>query len=743
MTFANNISVVALIVSLVALFIALLQLSQAFLGTADGYRRCAESVLGPWHRLRHRKWHFSEFRFETQYITPQILILSGREFDEARSNNHEIYNLTSAEMLDDPDCPELRETVHKRKKTPHADQNSQDVSSTEPKQQNDNREPTTKLAQSTVNVQSSSTFRGLWTIRNRKYSDKHDPEKATSTDGIKPLARSETTRTTRIHDIGYDSDDDTGTKSVVARTLSNVLPGSLKRRRRRAAKKELRVTWLQLLQDLHSLYFSYLPGNCSDCVAASVRPGWTEADLDHLAAACPLPVNDKSVQGDKKAEQTDTFSELQRTRAAVIYRQWTWDFMPPDMVRPLAETTVGDIIIIARRLRMAWRELDLKNNKLQADGNGYSLTSTNIHGLGIVMRFNSTGNHNRFPRLISNQAVDKLICGKLPGCPVLVNRDFDLVHPNRTVARPNLPFGILSQIGMRERDRLEVAKANYEETDCELMMLLCPFLPLEHSAIVCYSNPAYRPNGAVRKSVFHFWEGRWALMKCLGERLDRPSSKHKELVDVHDTLRHLSTTWSHDFYCRYDRATITNSAHLASKTDHDRAISKEQLIAFCRQTFNQTTEYLKGPGREMHRKSGGQTKYLHLVAAHIKMARAAIKQALDFVDHRQKPPERTQDALKKKYGFTAVHGNFVFQQQVEIGFEYARHVLNLEYGVKRYLQDKGLVFEDGDDEVEAMWWKLMLRGIVWDMASWNEDGGGAGEPIPGILYGDRTPVWIT
>lgn len=66
----------ALLVSLIALVVAFLQLCQQYFATADGYRECAESVIGPWHRTRGRRFVPSEFRFETVYDAPLIRLLS-------------------------------------------------------------------------------------------------------------------------------------------------------------------------------------------------------------------------------------------------------------------------------------------------------------------------------------------------------------------------------------------------------------------------------------------------------------------------------------------------------------------------------------------------------------------------------------------------------------------------------------------------------------------------------------------
>lgn len=66
----------ALLVSLVALLVSLLQVLQQYFATADGYRNCAESIIGPWHRTRRRRLVPSEFRFETVYDAPLIRLLS-------------------------------------------------------------------------------------------------------------------------------------------------------------------------------------------------------------------------------------------------------------------------------------------------------------------------------------------------------------------------------------------------------------------------------------------------------------------------------------------------------------------------------------------------------------------------------------------------------------------------------------------------------------------------------------------
>lgn len=710
MALTDNVSITALVISLIALFIALLQLSQSLLGTAEGYRRCAESVLGAWHSLRHRHWRWSEFRFETQYVTPQILVASDSEFDAAREQ-HEIYRLAHPSMLVSPDCPELRETVHVHAKVQTSGSASVSQSTSSSRQMNGQGD---------------------------------DPEKAI-------VRRS-------------------GIANLAEQALSlPILPVSVKRRRKRAQANELKVTWLHLLGELHNLYYSYHPSNCENCVKAGISTKWTVANEDHEPGECPLDKLPEKKRSELKLNKEGTESKAQidttkdpyfgvgQTDAAVIYRQWTWDFMPPDTVKPLAEATVGDIVILARRMDMQWRELDLKNNRIQAEGNGYSLTSTEVKGLGIVLRFSSIGRHGQFPRLIPSKASDKLLCGIVPGCPALVRTDFEVVRPDKSIPRVHAPGGTLSELGVPEETRLEIAgkkgaPGDYEETDTECLILLCAFLPLPHSNIVCYHFFGLRPGLVVRKSVFHFWEGRWALWRRLGERVEQLSTSQTDagrqlfadLSTVLAAFDHLERVYRHDFYSRYGRAVITHAGLIEPpQSEPERATNKEALVAFCRNTFDDTTRYLEAPGRAMHEEVDGKTRYLHLVAAHVVMAHKAIREALHFVDHQPKE-QREQGALRRKYGFDpagpeARAGNFVFQQQVEIGLRYAEHVRHEDHGVHKYLRDRRMEFEE--EVVEGMWWNLMLRGLVWDMGSFAKSD--PGEPIPAMFYGDKTPVWIT
>jgi len=70
----NQIELAALIFAIAALMIASGQLLQQVFATADGYRRCEISVIGPWADKTRLVWRWRQFRFETKFTTPDIVL---------------------------------------------------------------------------------------------------------------------------------------------------------------------------------------------------------------------------------------------------------------------------------------------------------------------------------------------------------------------------------------------------------------------------------------------------------------------------------------------------------------------------------------------------------------------------------------------------------------------------------------------------------------------------------------------
>lgn len=69
-----------------------------------------------------------------------------------------------------------------------------------------------------------------------------------------------------------------------------------------------------------------------------------------------------------------------------IMRQ-SWDFVPSDVVRPLAFTSVSVIAVVARRLGLYWKQFEPYNSVFRAEGNHQVLTSTVVRGIGTILQY--------------------------------------------------------------------------------------------------------------------------------------------------------------------------------------------------------------------------------------------------------------------------------------------------------------------------------------------------------------------
>ena len=72
-----------------------------------------------------------------------------------------------------------------------------------------------------------------------------------------------------------------------------------------------------------------------------------------------------------------------------ISKTRSWDLMPPDVVRPLASTSLGTLISIAHRMGMVWMDFIPRDGRIRAEGLGQSLSATLMRGMGIVVEYNT------------------------------------------------------------------------------------------------------------------------------------------------------------------------------------------------------------------------------------------------------------------------------------------------------------------------------------------------------------------
>jgi hypothetical protein len=85
---------------------------------------------------------------------------------------------------------------------------------------------------------------------------------------------------------------------------------------------------------------------------------------------------------------TPLYKQINIRSPALLFHERSWDFQLPEIVRPLANTFVGDIAIIARRLGMRWKDFRPLEGVMRAKGNGKIITTTLVRSLGTVIQYN-------------------------------------------------------------------------------------------------------------------------------------------------------------------------------------------------------------------------------------------------------------------------------------------------------------------------------------------------------------------
>lgn len=77
-------------------------------------------------------------------------------------------------------------------------------------------------------------------------------------------------------------------------------------------------------------------------------------------------------------------------------RRRSWDFTPPDVIRPFASTTLSDVAILARRMGKVWTEFKPAEGVLEAQSNDHVLSSTVVQGLGLMLSYRRLSSSRHF-----------------------------------------------------------------------------------------------------------------------------------------------------------------------------------------------------------------------------------------------------------------------------------------------------------------------------------------------------------
>ncbi|KAH8428087.1 uncharacterized protein LDX57_005792 [Aspergillus melleus] len=604
-------SLAALVIAIVALFIASVQLLQQLFGTADGYRRCQESIIGPWSGLTRLSWRWSEFRFETKYTTPLIV-----SYD-----TDDVFKDPRIVGINDKAPPkELQQTIH-------------------------------NCDHEVCNRPTARWRQRLCAVRARR------------------------------------------------RRWVSTSPGD-------------QVSWTLFLRMIHERQARWrLEGS---------SPG-----SEKQAFEMPL-MPPSTVERD----------------VGVVYVERSWDLMIPEVTRPLATSTLGDIVVIAHRMGMRWLDLRFSEGFLRAEGNGHSLTATLLRGLGPVFQYSFekkapavqmheiNGGEPAFEwvpgkdALVPTKESDMMACGILVGDPMLGLPNLHLAgsddaETHHLLRLALIRFGVDKNIATRLSDGYSQrgivngwqSRASFALGD--LVGLVSPFIPLPGSDINLIVNPIRTSQVG---SSFLFWETREIFLLRLKEMVqqqqsaDIPISGRSNISMICDYLTELHDNYPDDFFDRWENDPyVKQSTGRTDATSSHINTAKQRYIQRLYEMHSRTTQYFSE--RPEHLK--------FLVAEYINLAAEAWPRAIE--NTRQGKARDTKGRFEGPCNQWHENGHVLLDSLDE------------------FIDKMQGRFGGREGAVDA-WWMMVLRGVTWYMSVWITV---PTSLVPSYCYASQSVVYLS
>ena len=400
---------------------------------------------------------------------------------------------------------------------------------------------------------------------------------------------------------------------------------------------------------------------------------------------------------------------------AITFRTRSWDFMPPDIVRPFATSNVGDVIALAHRLGMRWKEIRPDDGVLRAEGNGQSIISTTVRGFGLLLQYTfdriivedlkHVSNRGSTVTIPSREA-DMLGFQIVPGCKDLDLPDF--------IFDGSAGFSPIQQAMVQLGIRYEVRKMYagfYERRSggldgfTDLVGMVAPFLPLPGSSVV----QIFTPFPKFYVSPTNWWEGFAVFHIRLSQAMEeqtKAGNKSEQMAWVLDRFEYMERTYP-------DKQTPSWKDENSNK----RVKNGRSLVYLddLRTIWLATTDYFR------NLQSQKSFRYIDLVGAHIAQAVYYSDLTNEHIKDRSNKRFQLGDLFRSE---GMVEGMHIYVDQIP--------------KVVDFMKEKK--FDDAKIVREA-WWTLILRAMCWHRSiAWIEIP--KNNLVSSSFLGSRIPVYI-
>ena len=387
--------------------------------------------------------------------------------------------------------------------------------------------------------------------------------------------------------------------------------------------------------------------------------------------------------------------------------------MPPDVVRPFAFSTVGDIIAIAHRLGMDWKDLRPAEGIMRAEGSGENISSTSVRSLGILLQYTSD-----LPLTIGKLPADN--AGTVP----TANADkfgFSIIPGFSSLDMLEIRLGD-GPGGKSEREVIITALRYLEIEDSikhideyetniqsfyDLIPLTAPWIPLPDSTIVQIRRPC-----KLYGSPLAWWEGFVTFHQRLVELCTYNSiDVTSQMQWVLDQFQKLQESYPYDNVPSWEN----EIGHNKVKNGRDPA-----FLNIMHSLWKLCTAYLMN----IQAKYPGRVFYRNLVAAH-------LAEALHCPGDAEENVGDGSDAGGR--WFNGYHKSSVMAETMHL---YIDCIPNIAYrmATKFGYQEH--------DVVRDAWWTMILRAFCWNRSIAYVDRSASSTVVPSALYDSKMPVYL-
>ena len=390
----------------------------------------------------------------------------------------------------------------------------------------------------------------------------------------------------------------------------------------------------------------------------------------------------------------------------VTPRKRSWDFVPPEVIRPLALVAIGDIAIMVRRLGMLWKEFDPSNGALRAEGNGHTLSSTVVRSMGTVLDI-SLREDNRPQRSIDElyvptEAADKMGFGILPGRRKLRIPDHRLGTDDE-MFKDMRDLGGFQNHTIDQLKGLMTANPGWMPGVSDIIGFAAPMLRQYGSSIIRVPQPAVYVAGLTMQE-----EGLVVFYKRLKDRIaerasrgERVSEQTNSILEQYEELsQRYGKQWEDQNRCEMNRTSITFLDDLHTK-------------------HNATTDYFDAlQSKYVSGLSAQHFRYTDLMYSH-------IIHGINYFPDANARINATPSQARDNYGLSAT--NWI----TEGAHVYFDNIPKVAESMKQ----RGF---DNPEIVEEAWFTMMFRAFLWHRTHFMVEG----PRVPSMHWASRLPVYI-